>query len=655
MARLGRIKNVYEERQAFLARMAFAAFSCLVMCVILIARLINLQLVDHDYYTTRADDNRMRVQPVPPVRGLIYDRNGALLAQNKPAFFLQVTPEKAAPIDATLQQIAGIIALSDKDIARFKERIRKTPRYQPVALRSNLSLEEVARFEINRYNFRGVEVSAGLTRNYPLGESASHLIGYVGGITEAELQKIDSKNYQGQTQIGKLGVEKSQEDWLRGTPGAKIIEANAHGRPLRELDYRLGAPGKNLYISVDSRVQLTAEQALGTLSGAVVAIDPKTGEVIALVSRPGFDPHLFVEGIDQESYSLLSNDKKRPLFNRALQGQYPPGSTVKPAMALAGLEYGIVDPSHAEFCQGEFSLPNSSRKFRCWKRTGHGSMDMVRGVMHSCDVYFYDLANRLGIDRIHASMTEYGLGHTTGIDLPLEKGGLMPSREWKRRMRKENWYPGETLNVGIGQGYTMTTPLQLAQMTARIAMRGRGFKPHIVHAMEDPLTGKRDSVQPQALETIELKNNNNWDRVIDAMVQVTHTPGGTAYRIGKDSPYLIASKTGTAQVAAMSQEEKKARSLESTPEHLRDHALFVAFAPADDPRIAVAVIAEHAGHGGSVAAPIARQVMDMYLLGEVRYQMPTEPKAENTPPTAATAGAAVPTAQEPEVPAEESD
>lgn len=643
MARLGRIKNVHEERQAFLARMAFAAFSCLAMCILLIARLVNLQLLDHDYYTTRADDNRMRVQPVPPVRGLIYDRNGALLAQNQPSFFLEVTPEKAAPLDATLQQIAGVISLSDKDIARFKERVRKSPRYQPVPLRSNLSLEEVARYEINRYDFRGVEVTAGLTRNYPLGVSASHLIGYVGGITEAEMLKIESKDYQGLTQIGKLGVEKSQENWLRGTPGAKIIEANAHGRPLRELDYRLGAPGKNLYLSVDSRVQLIAEQALGTLSGAVVAIDPQNGEVLALVSRPGFDPHLFVEGIDQASYTLLSSDKKRPLFNRALQGQYPPGSTIKPAMALAGLEYGIVDPSHAEFCPGEYSLPNSSRKFRCWKREGHGSMDMVRGVMHSCDVYFYDLANRLGIDRMHASMTEYGLGHTTRIDLPLEKSGLMPSREWKRRTRKENWYPGETLNVGIGQGYMMTTPLQLAQMTARIAMRGGGFKPHIVHAMEDPLTGKRESIAPEPLETIVLKNNQNWSRVIDAMVQVTHTPGGTAYRIGKDSPYLIASKTGTAQVAGMSQEEAKAKELHEVAEHLRDHALFIAFAPADEPRIAVAVIAEHAGHGGAVAAPIARQVMDMYLLGEVRYT-PAKPvtKPAATPAEAAGADAAAP-------------
>ena len=620
MARRDAIKDLYEEKQSFLARIAFAAVLCLLMAVTLIVRLADLQILQHDYYSTRADVNRMRLTPVPPVRGLIYDRHGALLAQNQPAFLLQITPEQVDDLDATLRQLAPIAALTEKDIERFKDRVRKAPKYQGVPLRSNLSMEEVARYEVSRYDFKGVDVTAGLRRNYPLGASASHVIGYVSGITEEELQKLDPKDYQGLSQIGKTGVEKSQEEWLRGSPGAKIIEANAHGRPLRELDYHLGAPGKNLYLTIDAKVQLAAEQALGELSGAVVAIDPRNGEVIALVSKPGYDPQLFTEGIDYDSYQELSEDKKRPLFNRALAGTYPPGSTVKPAMALAGLEYGVVDPAHAEFCKGEMTLPGSTRKYRCHKRSGHGYVDLVRGVMLSCDVYFYQLALNLGIDHIHDALTQFGLGHATGVDLPLEKSGLLPSREWKRRVRKDNWYLGETLNIGIGQGYLTATPLQLAQMAARIAMRGAGFQPHIVHAVEDALTRQVAEVQPQALDRIVLKDNRNWERVIDAMEMVAHEPGGTAYRIGRDAPYRIAAKTGTAQVAGMAQDEIKAKTLSQTPEFLRDHALFIAFAPADDPKIAIGVLAEHAGHGGSAAAPIARQVMDMYLLGEIRYK-----------------------------------
>jgi penicillin-binding protein 2 len=632
------IKDLREERVAFFGRIVFAGFACVIAAVALMLRLGDLQLLQYSYYSTRADDNRMRLTPVPPVRGLLYDRNGALLAQNQPAFVLQLTPERVENLELTMARLSQLVAIDDRDIARFRERARKSPRYQGVPLRTNLSLEEVARYEINRYDFKGVEVTAGLARNYPLGSTAAHLIGYVGGITEDDLKRLDPLDYQGLSQIGKTGIEKSQENWLRGSPGAKIIEANAHGRPLRELDYRLGAPGRNLYLTIDARLQQTAETALGELSGAVVAIDPRNGEVLALVSKPGFDPHLFVEGIDQESYNTLTGDRKRPLFNRALAGQYPPGSVIKPAMALAGLEYGVVDPSNSVYCRGEMTLPGSTRRYRCWRRTGHGWMDMVQGVMHSCDVYFYELALKLGIDRIFASMTDFGLGELTGIDLPLEKRGLMPSREWKQRVRREGWYPGETLNTGIGQGYMMTTPMQLAQMTARIAMRGGGFRPQIVHAIEDALTQRQSLLQPQPLQPIVLKDNRNWDRVVRAMEMTAHEPGGTAYRIGRDAPYRIAAKTGTAQVAAMRQDEEKARHISQVPEHLRDHALFIAFAPVDDPRIAIAVLAEHAGSGGAAAAPIARQVMDMALLGEVRYVPP--PPAPDPPPRAPAAPAA---------------
>ncbi len=631
------LKNIQAEKNAFLGRAALAVVLCLICTLVLVARMVRLQVAEYDQMSTRANENRMRVVPVAPVRGLVYDRNGTVLAQNKPAFVLEVIPEQHKDLDALLARLAPIVALTEADIARFKDRVRKTPRYRGVPLRTNLSMEEVARYEVNRHDFPGVEVTAGLTRNYPLGASAAHVIGYVGGITEDELAKAtDERQYQGLSQIGKIGVEKTREDPLRGTSGAKIIEANAFGRPLRELDYQRGYPGRNLILGLDAKVQLVAEQALGDLNGAVVAIDPSNGDVIAMVSKPGFDPHLFVEGIDVKTYRALLDDKTRPLFNRALQGMYPPGSTIKPAMALAGLEYGVTDPGHTEYCSGGMSLPGSSRRYRCHKRTGHGTVNMLLGVMKSCDIYFYQLALSLGIDRMHESMSGFGLGHATGIDLPLEKNGLYPSREWKRRVRKENWYPGETLNVGIGQGYTLTTPLQLAQMTARIAMRGGGYTPHVLKASEDAITKARDPMEPETLPRIELKDNRNWATVITAMEETTHTPGGTAYRIGKDAPYRIASKTGTAQVASMRQDEKVARSLEDTPLHLRDHALFIAFAPIDVPRIAIAVLAEHAGHGGTAAAPIARQVMDQYLLGEVRY-MPPAPEAVGAPPATATA------------------
>lgn len=616
------LKNVHAERDAFLRRTGVAVLICLAGVVLLVVRLSDLQIVEHEHYLTRADENRMRVTPVAPVRGLIYDRHGTLLAQNQPAFVLEVTPEQVgggAAMDALLARLSHVVTLTETDIARFKDRVRKSPRYRGVPLRSNLTMEEVARYEVDRYEFPGVEINAGLTRNYPFGASASHLVGYVGGISEEELRAANESQFLGLTQIGKNGVEKSEEDLLRGEPGAKIIEANAYGRPLRELDYRRGYPGRNLYLSIDTQVQLVAEQAMGNFQGSVVALDPRNGEVIAMVSQPGFDPQPFVSGIDSKTYQALLGDPARPLFNRSLQGLYPPGSTVKPAMALAGLEFGVVTPEHTEYCRGEMTLPGSSRKYRCWKRAGHGPVDMAEGVKRSCDIYFYNLAMNLGIDRMYEAMTGFGLGHATGVDLPLEKDGLYPSREWKRKARKENWYPGETLNVGIGQGYVLVTPMQLAQMVARIAMRGAGYKPHVLHATEDPITRKLTEVVPEPLPKIDLKDNQNWDVVIAAMESVTQEQGGTAYAIGRSAPYRIAAKTGSAQVAGLRQDEIRAPRQEDMPLRLRDHALFIAFAPAEAPRIAVAVMAEHGGHGASIAAPIARQVMDQYLLGYVLY------------------------------------
>ena len=617
------LKDLYEEKRSFTQRVIVAILLCIVMVCLLLARLGDLQLLQHQYFSTRADDNRMRVVAMPPVRGLIYDRNGTLLAQNRPSFNLEITRDQVNDLDTLLRDLAPVMSLTPGDLARFKDRARKTPRFRGVALKTNLTPEEVAHFESNRFAFTGVDIAAGLTRNYPLAAQASHLIGYVGGISEVDYSKLDERLYQGVNVIGKLGIEKSHEEELRGTPGARIVEANAAGRPLRELEQRPGQPGRNLYLTLDAKLQQVAELALGDLDGAVAAIDPQTGEVLALVSKPGFDPEPFVGGISNKQYRALLNDPDRPLYNRALQGTYPPGSTIKPFMSYAGLANDEATQDTHAYCSGTFYLPNSSRKYRCHKRTGHGTVDFRGAMARSCDVFFYQLAMNLGIDRITSSLGKFGFGRATGVDIPHERNGLLPSREWKVRARKEAWFPGETLNIGIGQGYWQVTPLQMAQATARLAMRGGGYEPHMVHAYEDPLTGAVTGVTPTALPRFGVGRAQDFETVVSSMESVMHEAGGTAYRVGKDAPYRIAGKTGTAQVAGLSQTEEDAPTLESTPKRLRDHAWFMAFAPTDKPRIAIAVFAEHAGHGGSVAAPVARQVMDQYLLGRVVYATAT--------------------------------
>ncbi|HUR42218.1 MAG TPA: penicillin-binding protein 2 [Verrucomicrobiae bacterium] len=628
MSSYAALKNLHAERQAFFTRVAFAVFVCSGLALVLSARLVHLQVVEHDYYTTRSDENRMRLTVIPPVRGLIYDRGGTLLAQNAPGFVLEIVREEVADMDATLARLGQLVNLTEADRTRFRERLRKTPKYRGVPLRTNLSMEEVARFQLNRYEFKGVDINAGLTRNYPLGKSASHVVGYIGGITEDHIKALGEheKDYRGTQYIGIAGAEKSHEDTLHGTLSTKIVETNAGGRPLRELDTRRGAPGLNLFLSVDARLQQVAETAFGARNGALVAIEPQTGEVLVLLSKPGFDPHLFVDGIDVPTYKTLQEDPGHPLFNRALQGTYSPGSTIKPLMALAALETNSKNPAEREFCTGEFTLQGSSRKYRCWERKGHGWLDMEGAVAHSCDVYFYQLALTLGIDRISSFLSAFGVGVPTGLDLPGEKAGLLPSREWKKRVRRETWYPGETVNVGIGQGYWTMTPVQLAQVTARMAMRGGGFKPHIVHAQQDVVSGTVTAVKPESLPRMKIRDENDWHPIVKAMETVAHVPGGTAYRAMGNAPYRVAAKTGTVQVAALAQDDLVAVKQDLLPEHLRDHALFVAFAPAEAPRIALAVLVEHAGGGGgAIAAPIARQVMDAWLLPQQSALEPRGP------------------------------
>jgi len=613
------LKNLAREKHTFALRIGVAIALCLLMSGLLTVRLVELQWAKYDYYRARADDNRMRLTPIAPVRGLIYDRNGALLAQNLPAFVLDVTPEKVPDLDDTLARLTKLINLTDTEITRFRERVRRGPRYRAVTLRSNLTPEEVARYELNRFDFQGVDVNASLVRSYPLGEAASHVIGYVGGISDSDYTTIAEADYLGLTQIGKSGIERSHENELRGAPGTRIIEANAAGRPLRELESRPGTSGQNLYLSLDAQLQAVAEKALGELNGAVVAIDPRTGEVLTLLSKPGFDPAQFAEGIDGASYRALLQDPNRPLYNRALLGTYPPGSTIKPFIAVAGLMSGTLTPETRVYDPGYFQLPNVERKYRCYKREGHGTVDLNTALQKSCDVYFYQAAINMGIDQIDAVLGAFGIGRLTNIDIPHEKSGILPSREWKRRVYRQAWFPGETVNTGIGQGYLTLTPMQLAQATAVLAMRGVGYKPHMIHALQTPGSDTLVPVAPEPLPVVEARDRNVFERTIAAMQLVTQTPGGTAYAVFKDAPYTVAAKTGTAQVAGLAQDELVAKKLEATPLLLRDHALFMAFAPADAPRIAIAVVAEHAGHGGSAAAPVARQIMDQYLLGHVLY------------------------------------
>ncbi|MGH8528449.1 MAG: penicillin-binding protein 2 [Nevskiales bacterium] len=612
MATEGRIRNREAERYAFRIRAYVAAGGILVLSVLLLSRLLWLQLFHYEYFSTRAEDNRLRVEVVQAVRGLIYDRNGIVLAENLPSFNLEIVPDEVADLDETLTGVAALIEVKAADLERFAKLRKRTPRFKPVVLRQRLNEQEVARFEVNRHQFPGVAVKAALIRHYPLNDAAAHVIGYVSGITEQEQASYDANLYRGATHTGKAGVEYSYEKILHGTPGYRIIETNAAGSPLREVEFKRPYPGQNVYLTIDARLQAAAEAALAPNEGAVVAIEPATGGVLALASRPNFDPNLFVTGIDPLAYKALNEDPLKPLYNRALQGQYPPGSTVKPMMALGGLEGGEVGLGTRRSCPGYYRLGGKGRRYRCWRQSGHGSVGLAEAIVQSCDVYFYMLAAAMGVDRIHDWVEHFSFGRLTGIDLPREKSGLSPSSEWKQKTFNDLWYPGESLSVGIGQGYLSVTPMQLAQMTTVLAQRGHAYIPHVLYAAEDGISGEILSFKPQAEPPFKLKNPGYWERVIDEMENVVHGPRGTAARIGQGlTHYRMAGKTGTAQVRNMSQAAYIKSEHQRKEE--RDHAWFVAFGPADAPKIAVSVLAEHGGHGSSAAAPIARKVFDAWL------------------------------------------
>jgi penicillin-binding protein 2 len=624
MSRTVELRNHPRELQNFQLRLALSAGFVLLLFLLLFARFSYLQVSQREHYHTLAEANRISISPIVPNRGLIFDRNGEVLAHNYSAYTLEIVPSKVDDLEALINELATVVEVAPRDRKRFKKLMEESKRFESLPIRTRLSDVEVARFAANRYRFPGVEIKARLFRQYPKGESASHVVGYIGRINDKDLERLEASdglaNYRGSHHMGKIGIEQSYEKELHGITGFEEMETDAAGRVIRVISRTPAISGNDLTLSLDARLQEVAEQAFGDRRGALVAIEPATGEVLAFVSKPGFDPNLFVDGIDSENWDLLNNSIDRPLNNRALRGLYPPGSTFKPFMALAGLELKKRWPRHAINDSGYFSLPGSTHRFRDWKAGGHGVVDLHKSLVVSCDTYYYGLANDLGIDNIFNFVSQFGLGKKTGIDIEGEVSGLLPSQEWKMARHKQKWYPGDTISVGIGQGYNLTTPLQLAFATAILAGNGTAFRPHLVKQV---LNNNKEVVREIAKEPLYTLNLNpdNLQAVRNALVDVTR-PGGTAALAGADATYAFAGKTGTSQVIGMKQGEKYVES--KIQERFRDHALFITYAPAENPRIALSVLVENGGHGGSTAAPIARMVMDYYLLGK----LPSEAAAE---------------------------
>ncbi|MGB5832464.1 MAG: penicillin-binding protein 2 [Thiohalocapsa sp.] len=605
-------KDYRGERTLFMRRSFLAALLVLACLALLVARLFELQVVEHDHFSTLSEDNRIKIQPLPPSRGLIYDTDGVLLADNLPTYALEITPENVEDLNATTDALAEIVSITERDRARFARLLAKRRRFEGVPIRLDLDEEERARLAVNGHRFPGVDIRAKLLRYYPAGAATAHVLGYVGRINEQEMERIDVSDYSGTSHIGKLGVEKAHEEWLHGHVGHEQAVVNARGKVLERREEKPPVPGRDLHLFLDSDLQRDAIAALGAHRGALVAIDPRTGGVLALASTPTYDPNPFVGGIGHAEYAALRDDIDKPLFNRAVRGQYPPGSTIKPFVALGGLALSEVSAFDGKFCGGYFQLPGHSHRYRCWRRGGHGTLALENAIAQSCDVYFYRLANDMGIDRLNGFLGEFGFGARSGVDIAGELGGLLPSPAWKQRARKQIWYPGETLIVGIGQGSFLATPLQLAAATAAMANRGRYIVPRMVKATGAGVGKPLEPTEPEQHQ-VPVADPRQWQDVVDAMAEVVEGRRGTARGI-KSKHYRIAGKTGTAQVFTVGQNEYYNEA--EVAERMRDHALFVAFAPVEEPRIAVAVILENGGHGGSVAAPVARAVMDSYLLDE---------------------------------------
>ena len=617
------------EKDARLVRRRVVVGACVVVALIcvLIARLYFLQVVQYEYHSTLSENNRVHVQPIPPTRGLIFDRNGVVIADNRPSFSLSMTRERSGDWPQVLDTIVQVLELTPDDRALFEKRMKQGRRpFEPVPILFELNEEQIARIAVNQFRLPGVEVVAQLVRHYPQGAHFAHSVGYMGRINEKELKTLDPVNYSGTHHIGKTGIERFYEAELHGQVGYEEVETNARGRVLRVLKRTDPIPGKDIVLSLDIKLQEAAEEALAGRRGAVVALNPMTGEVLAMVSQPSFDPNLFVTGISFKAYAELRDSIDRPLFNRILRGLYPPGSTIKPAVAIAGLDSGVITAGSRVYDPGYYQLPNYDHKYRNWNRTGDGYVDLDTAIMRSNDTYFYDLAHKLGIDRLSTYMNQFGIGQKVSLDMFEESAGLMPSRDWKRATRRQAWFPGETLILGIGQGYMQSTPLQLAQATALIASKGKWIRPHLAKTIEGV-----PPVDPNPMPDIVLRDPSSWAKINHGMQQVVHGARGTARVAGVGAQYLIAGKSGTAQVVAIKQGEKYDRS--KVQERHRDHALFVGFAPANNPQITVSVMIENGEAGSRVASPVVRKVMDAWLLdaeGKLKPEYAGPLKAEVT-------------------------
>ena len=610
-------KNHQRDIFHFQLRLVVSISLVLGLLIILLFRLVYLQAIRHSYFQTLAESNRIAVVPIVPNRGLILDRNGVVLARNYSGYTLEINQSNTKNLEATISELSTLIDITPKDRRRFKKLLAESHGFETLIIRNRLSDEEVARFAAQQYRFPGVEIKARLFRDYPLGDKTSHLIGYIGRINDTEVVQLEENdmaaNYRGSDYIGKTGLEQSYENDLHGITGIEQVEVDSGGRAVRMLSRTAPVSGNTLILSIDAKLQEIAEQSFGNYRGALVAIDPNNGQVLAFVSQPGYDPNPFIDGIDTQSWDELNNSPDVPLNNRALRGQYPPGSTIKPFMALAGLNFHTRKPEQTINDSGVYYLPGSSRQYRDWKAGGHGSVNMFKAIQMSCDIYFYGLATEMGIDNIFNYLSRFGFGKKTGIDMEGETSGLLPSQEWKKKRYGQIWYPGDTVSVGIGQGYNLVTPLQLAMTTATLANNGVAYQPHLVKEVQSPRSSENRSIAKEPLYDLNI-DPKDLDLIRRSMVAVTQ-PGGTAVYASMGAPYQIAGKTGTAQVVAMKQGEKYDAS--KVDERHRDHAWFIAYAPADKPRIALVVLAENGGHGGGTAAPIARKVMDYYLLGKV--------------------------------------
>mgnify|MGYP001317036189 FL=1 len=623
MSKETHIKDHNKEKELFLSRIIISSLIGVILVAVIVIRLVQLQVIEYNLFSEKAQGNRINMRATLPPRGLILDRNGKILAENITAFQLDIIPEQMQESEQALTHLADLNLIKEKDIESINKEIKRTQKFKPITIRSALNDEEISTFAVNRPKFSGVDLQPRLIRHYPFNEYTSHVVGYVGAISKNDLTRLNRSAYDPNEKTGKTGTELFNEINLHGMPGFYQYIANARGReiPLNTssqnstlLKNKPSIPGSNIYLTIDLDLQILATKLLNERRGAVVAIDPNNGAILTLVSSPTFNPNIFANNTKISDYKTLQSDTNQPLFNRAVLGTYSPGSTIKPILGLTALQIGATNLTQRHICKGFYSLPGSSHRYRDWLNSGHGSVNLHSAISQSCDVFFYEIANEVGIDRMHEYLTQFGLGQKTNIQLIGERVGLIPSTKWKETMfskrEDKKWFPGETVIASIGQGYMLATPLQLAVATAALATRGQRYQANLILATQDPINKEKKYYEPIKLNKIHIDQEKHWEEIISAMHNVMQG-SGTAKNAGKGASYKMAGKSGTVQVISVGQEEEYDQ--ENLDERFQDHALFVSFAPLDNPKIAVAVIVENGNSGSRVAAPIAREIMDKYL------------------------------------------